>query len=536
MRDPLVLCGASAQDRGADRSFAQTNAAASTVPCHVEAIMTGPQRRTPDGEPVVSRLAWFTLAIASAAAFMVALEVTVISLALPDIQATFDGVGFATLSWIFNAYSIGVASLLLLSGWASDLLGRKRLFLIGMATFAVGSLGAGTAPSVGLLITARVVQSVGGALLFPSGLALILAVFPPARRQMAIGIWAATGGLAGAVGPSFGAFLIDVFGWRAVFLINVPVAVVAVVAGVRMLVESRAEVPNRRVDAVGVPLASLGVAALVVGIVQGRDWGWASPRVLAALIGGVVLFSLFIVRSRRHPAPLFDLGLLSIPSYRVGLGGALLFSAGFFGSWVLLPSFIQQWWEWSVLKTGLAVMPGSLIAACLSGPIGSVVDRFGHKRVVATGGMLGALGWLGFAVFMDSEPRFVVGLLVPNILLGLGMAVLFGMLVGASMRDVPPARYGMAGAGRTTTFQLAQSLGVAVGVAVVGRPVTAGAALSGYRVSWLLSAAMLAGVSVLFLAAYPGRVIGERPAVEPPAPADAASPNGRPNPIQLAPD
>ena len=462
---------------------------------------TAPVAAAPDVE--ISRLAWFTLAIASLAAFMVALEVTVISLALPEIQDGFAGVSIPTLSWIFNAYSIGVASLLLVSGWAADLFGRKRVFLTGMAIFAVGSLGAGTAQSVGFLIGARALQSIGGSMLFPSGLALVLSVFPPARRQMAIGIWAATGGLAGAVGPSFGAFLIDIFGWRAVFLINVPIAAAAVAIGPRLLVESRAEGVSRRVDVLGVPLASLGVGLVVFGIVQGREWGWGSLGVVSVLVVGIGMVSLFVLRSRRHPAPLFDLSLLRIRSYRVGLMGSLLFSAGFFGSWVLLPTFIQRWWGWSVLKTGFAVMPGSLIAAFLSGPIGSVVDRFGHKRVVAFGGLLGALGWAGFALFMDTEPRFILGLLLPNVLLGFGMAVLFGMLVGASMRDVPPNRYGMAGAGRTTTFQLAQALGVAVGVAVIGQPVSAAGALSSYRTAWLLSAAMLAGVSVVFLLAYP---------------------------------
>lgn len=451
----------------------------------------------------VPRAAWITLGIASTAAFMVALEVTVISLALPEIEDGFPGVTSSTLSWIFNAYSIGVAALLLVAGWAADLYGRKRLFLTGMAIFAAGSTAAGLAPSVELLITARVVQSIGGSMLFPSGLALILAAFPPARRQMAIGIWAATGGLAGAVGPSFGAFLVEAFGWRAVFLINVPVAAVAVGLGPRLLAESRVDGAARHVDVIGVPLASLGVGALVFGIVQQGEWGWGSPGVLAALVGGVALFAAFIVRSRRHPAPLFDLGLLRERSYAVALVGSLFFSAGFFGSWVLLPTFIQRWWDWSVLETGLALMPASLIAAVLSGPIGSVVDRFGHKRVVAAGGLLGAAGWAGFALLIDTEPNLVIGLLIPNVLLGLGMAVLFGMLVGASMRDIPPHRYAMAGAGRTTTFQLAQALGVAVGVAVIGRPATADAARSAYRAGWLLSAAMLAGVAVVFLLAYP---------------------------------
>ncbi len=463
---------------------------------------SGPTPVVGDGDVTVSRLAWFTLAIASLAGFMVAMEVTVISLALPEIQDAFSEASFSALSWVFNAYSLGVASLLLVAGWAADLYGRKRLFLLGMAIFAVGSLGSGMAPSIGGLIVARFVQSVGGAMLFPSGLALILAIFPPARRQLAIGIWAATGGLAAALGPSLGALLVEAFGWRAVFLINVPIAAFALVVGPRVLVESRATGVSRHVDVIGVPLASLGVGALVGAIIQGDEWGWTSPGVLGLVVVGLVLIGLFVHRSMHHPAPLFDLHLLTVRSYRVGLIGSLLFSAGFFGSWVLLPSFFQRWWGWSVLHTGLALMPSALISAVLSGPIGSLVDRVGHRRVVAAGGLLAALGWAGFALLIDTEPNLWV-LVLPNLFLGLGMAVLFGMLVGAAMRDVPGTRFGMAGAGRTTTFQLSQAIGIAVAVAVVGRPLTASAALSSYRTVWLLSAALLAGIAVVFLLLYP---------------------------------
>ncbi len=434
---------------------------------------------------------------------MAALEVTIISLALPLMQDSFAGVETATLSWVFTAYSIGIASLLLLSGWAADLFGRKRLFLTGMVVFALGSLGSGAAQSVAWLIAGRVVQAAGGAMLFPAGLALVLAVFPAAKRQMAIGIWAAIGGLAGAVAPSLGALLINIFGWRSVFLINVPVAIVATVAGSLVLHESRAETASRRVDMVGVPCASFGVGILVLGVTQGREWGWASPAVIGSLTASVGLITFFVFRSRRHSAPLFDLSLFAIRSYRVALIGALLFSSAFFGSWVLLPTFIQRWWHWSVLETGLAVMPSSIISAVLAAPIGLVVDRFGHRWMVALGGLFGAVAMAGFALFMTPEPRLWVGLLLPSVFLGLSMAILFAMLVGAAMREVPPERYGMAGAGRTTSFQLAQAVGVAVGVAVVGQPLTADAAMSSYRLNWWISAALFAALFVLFLVAYP---------------------------------
>jgi len=461
-------------------------------------------RSTPAVPESVTRNAWATLAIASAAAFMVALEITVISLALPDIQDAFANTSTSTLSWIFSAYSIGVATLLLVAGWASDLFGRKRLFLIGMSVFAMGSLLSGASQSIGMLIASRALQSVGGAMLFPSGLALVLAIFPPARRQMAIGIWAAMGGFAGSFGPSVGALLIQWLGWRAVFLINVPVAVLVVPIGMRVLVESRAEGANRNVDVIGAPLASLGVGALVLGISQGRDWGWGSPTIVASLVLAVVFTVAFVLRARRHPAPLFDLGLLRVPSYRVGILGSLLFSAGFFGSWVLLPTFIQRWWDWSVIKTGLALMPSSLISAVLSGPIGSRVDRFGHRRVVSIGAVLAASGMGCFALLMRTEVT-VWALIAGNVLLGLGMAVLFAMIVGAAMRDVPMHRYGMAGAGRTTAFQLAQALGVAVGVAVIGQPQSASAALRSYRANWTISAVLLVAIAALFLTSYPER-------------------------------
>ena len=221
-------------------------------------------------------------------------------------------------------------------------------------------------------------------MLFPCGLALVLAIFPLARGQMAIGIWAATGGMAGAFGPSVGALLIDAFGWRAVFLINVPVAIVAVLVGWRVLIESRAEGVSRKVDVLGVPLASLGVGALVLGIVQGRDWGWGSLQVIGALAASVVL-----IVGVRGPVPATTRRrcstsrLFRIRSYRMGLVGALLFSAGFFGSWVLLPTFIQRLWGWSVLKTGFALHAG---VGDRGHPVGP--DRLGRRplRPPAGGG------------------------------------------------------------------------------------------------------------------------------------------------------
>ena len=172
----------------------------------------------------VSRPAWLTLAVVSVAVFMVAMELTIIALALPKIRAALAGATPAALSWVVNAYSIVVAALLLLSGWLADRYGRKRVFRTGLALFALGSVAAGASTSIGMLIAARALQAVGGSMQYPAGLALLLDAFPRSRHQTAIGTWGAVGGLAAAVGPALGAVLIEAFGWRAVFYVNVPVA------------------------------------------------------------------------------------------------------------------------------------------------------------------------------------------------------------------------------------------------------------------------------------------------------------------------
>ncbi len=214
---------------------------------------------------------------------MVSLEITIIALALPEIREAFPEASDSTLSWILTVYNIGVASLLLLSGWWADKAGRKKVFLIGLTFFAIGSVIASVAPTVELLIVARGIQSIGGAIQYPAGLALLLPAFPAARRQTAIGIWGAMGALAAALGPSLGALLVDALGWRSIFAINVPVAIFALIVGRIWLEESVGEVPEGRVDLIGVPLASIGVGAIILGIVQAGEWGPGSPAQLATI-------------------------------------------------------------------------------------------------------------------------------------------------------------------------------------------------------------------------------------------------------------
>jgi EmrB/QacA subfamily drug resistance transporter len=448
------------------------------------------------------------LLVTSLVGFMVSLEITIIALALPEIREQFPDASESTLSWIITAYNIGVASLLLVSGWAADRYGRKRLFLLGLGIFALGSLASGFAPNAELLIVFRVLQSIGGAMQFPAGLALLLPAFPFERRQMAIGIWGAMGGLAAALGPPIGGVLVGIFSWRAVFLINVPIALFAMIAGRSWLVESVGETAGGqpmvdRVDLISIPLASLGVGVIILGIVQSESWGLFSPSTTAAMAVGLFLIALFVLRSRSHPAPLFDLGLFRLRSYWLGIIGTTAFVIGFFGFFVPFPTFIQEAWGWSPIKTGLALVPGPTLAAVLSPPLGRLADRVGNGPILAVGGVAGVVAMSLHLTLTGDEPSLLLGVILPGLFLGVAAGCSFAMSVGAVMRDVPAFRFGMAGAGRTTVFQLSVAVAIALAVAVVGRADTVVERVDAARNGWWLCLGFFAAQAVIFGLFFP---------------------------------
>ena len=461
----------------------------------------------------VPRSAWLTLGVVGVVVFMVAMELTIIALALPEIRASLNGATPAALSWVINAYSIVVAALLLLSGWLADRYGRRRIFRIGLLVFAVGSVAAGASQSIELLIAARALQAVGGSMQYPAGLALLLTAFPRSRHQMAIGTWGAMGGLAAALGPAIGALLVEAFGWRAVFFVNVPVALAALVVA-RVLTESTGEAIESRVDVIGVPLASLGVGAVILGIVQGDTWGWGSASTLTSFIAGGVMVTAFVMRSQRHPAPLFDLGLLRIRSFALGNLGSLFFALGFFALLVPLPSFIQDVWGWSVLKTGLAIAPGPIVSFLVSPQAGRLADRIGNAPILTVGSVCGAAGVGLLWMTISTEPS-LGRLLVGTLLVGVSAGTGFAQLMGAALSEVPVSRYAMATAGRTTFFQLSVALAIAVAFAVIGRPEGPAAGLAAYKTVWVVCAGGYLCNLVLFGIFYPRRRVPVRLPVDP---------------------
>ena len=452
----------------------------------------------------VPRSAWLTLAVVSVAVFMVAMELTIIALALPEIRAALAGTTPALLSWVVNAYSIVVAALLLLSGWLADRYGRRRVFRAGLVIFAAGSVAAGASVSIEMLIAARGLQAIGGSMQYPAGMALLLEAFPRSRHQMAIGAWGAMGGLAAAVGPAIGAGLIEAFGWRAVFYVNVPAALTALVVGAWALPRSPGQATRGEVDLIGVPLAALGVGAVILGIVQGETWGWGAPATLAAFAAGTLLVAAFSLRSRHHPAPLFDLDLLRIRSFALGNLGSLFFALGFFSLLVPLPSFIQDVWGWTPLETGLAYSVGPMVSFFVAPQAGRLADRIGNAPLLTAGSLCGMAGLLWLVLTISAEPS-LGRLLVATVLVGMSAGTGFSQLVGAALRDIPPERYAMATAGRTTFFQLSVAFAIAVAFALIGQPAGAAAAaeVAAYKNVWLMCAGGYLCNFVLFAFIYP---------------------------------
>ncbi len=246
---------------------------------------------------------WKVLVVTSVAVFMALLDVTIVNIAFPDIRGSFPRDSLGDLSWVLNGYNIVFAAALVPAGRLADRLGRKRFFVIGVVVFLVASVLCGVSGSVGMLVAARVLQAIGGAILTPTSLSLILPEFPVEQRATATALWTATGAVAAATGPSLGVVLVDWQGWRSVFFVNLLIGLPALLPARRLLRESRDTQVSGWPDVVGAILLALGVGALALAIVKGPESGWGSGRVLGAFAAAVVVLALFLVRSSRHPRP-----------------------------------------------------------------------------------------------------------------------------------------------------------------------------------------------------------------------------------------
>ncbi len=434
---------------------------------------------------------WATFAICAAGAYITTLDLSIVNVAFPEIMKAFPGVSRAHVAWVVTIYNIFFGSLLVIGGKTADRFGRKRIFQLGAATFGVGSLLAAVAPTLPLLVAGRAVQGLGGAFLTPATLGLLLGAFPPERRTQVVSMWGGIGALGVASGPSLGAALIELTNWRMAFAINVPVCLVSMLAGRRVLTESPRQASIARPDYLGAAMISLSLAGFALGVSQSEEWGWANPIVIASLVFAVVLVPLFVRRQRRHADPVLDLTLFEQRPFWVANLSTLCFGAGFAAVGLNNVLFLRQVWGWSVLHAGLATAIGPLVVAVLAPRTGKLATKIGFRPPLIAGPLVIAATMLTFNLTMDATPRLGLWLLL-SVGVGVGVALVIPVNSSAAVSTLPPHRFAVGGAVNNTARQVGSVIGVAVLVAILGQPTTpAEIEASHHRGWWLVTVSVL---------------------------------------------
>ncbi|WP_205696020.1 DHA2 family efflux MFS transporter permease subunit [Conexibacter sp. SYSU D00693] len=459
---------------------------------------------------------WKVLLVTSVGVFMALLDVTIVNVAFPDIEATFRDTPLTDLSWVLNAYNVVVAALLVPFGRLADRVGRRRMFYVGFWTFLAGSLASGAAPSAEVLIAARVLQAVGAAALIPSSLGLVLPEFAPDKRATATSVWAAVGAVAAATGPSLGGVLVDAAGWRWAFYVNVAFVVV-LVACRRLLREHRDTESAQRIDGIGAGLIATGVGALALGIVKAPDWGWGDTRVVAAWATAGVLLALLVRWSRRVDEPILEPELLQIRSFALANGAYFVFSLAFFSLLLANVLFLTSVWGYTVLEAGFAVSPGPLAAAVAAGVGGRLADRLGPRPVALAGTLVFGVACLLYRDLTGMAPDYLGHWLPAQLVSGVGIGLVFSGLTTAVVMDLPADRVATGTAVASCSRQVGAVLGIAGLVAIVGTPQSLQQAAERFDQAWLLMAvcafASIACVLPLARRVTAVEVERERPAV-----------------------
>ncbi|HEY3960820.1 MAG TPA: MFS transporter [Solirubrobacteraceae bacterium] len=427
---------------------------------------------------------WRVSLIVCVGVFMSSLDLFIVNIAFPAIGKHFGGASLASLSWILSGYAIVLAALLVPAGRWADAFGRKRAFLLGLGIFVAASTACALAPSVGFLIAARVVQAGGGALMLPTSLGLMLPEFGPHERHVAIGVWAATGGIAAAAGPPLGGLLVQA-DWRWVFLVNVPVGLLGLGFGLRTLIERR-EVGSGRPDVLGAGALIVAIGALVVAIVKGQEWGWDSLAILAPIAVSVMLLPSIWWRCKRHPAPIVDPEMLRVRSFGLAVAGSVLFFAGFGAMLLAGVLFLTSVWHEQVLTAGLMLFPGPAMATAFSVPSARLGARVGYRIPGVIGAVMFAAGSVWFITRTGNRPAFLTEYLPGSMIGGAGVGLVIPTLTGAGASSLPPERFATGAAVLTMGRQIGAALGVAVLVAVLG---TSTRNAADFHSAWLITVA-----------------------------------------------
>jgi EmrB/QacA subfamily drug resistance transporter len=409
---------------------------------------------------------WWTLGAMCFALFMIMIDNTVVNVALPSIQRDLHA-SLSSLEWTVNAYTLTFAVLMVTGGRLGDIFGRRRMFLFGVVVFGIASLVIGLSVNDTMLVGFRAVQGVGAAFMMPATLAIITQAFPAHQRGTAIGIWAGVSALALAIGPVVGGFLTESVSWRAIFFINPPIAVVAVAVTLFAAHESRDETVDRTVDFAGIGALTVGLTALVLGLVEGNAWHWDSGRIVGLFAVAVVGLVAFVVIELRHRAPMVDFAFFrNRTSAGVNLVGFII-SFAMFAQFFFMTMYMQNVLHYSPLQAGLRFLPMTLVIVVVGPVAGRLTDRVGPRPLMTAG-----LVVVAASIFIQS--RITIhsgyGLLLPGfVLMGAGMGLVMSPMSTAAMNAVDRTKAGAAGG----VLSMSRMVGSTFGVAVMGAIVTA---------------------------------------------------------------
>jgi EmrB/QacA subfamily drug resistance transporter len=414
---------------------------------------------------------WRVFFVVSAAVALASMDGGMVPILFNDIEKSFPDTAPTTLSWVFTAYTIGLAAFVVASGRLSDRTGRRRMFLVGGSIFVVGSAMCGLAPTAGVLIASRFVEGTGHALFTPSSLALILDVWPEHRRTTAIAAWVAVGGIASGIGPTVGALFVEVGDWRWAFFLNVVLGVFVLLRSRAVLRETEQRTDARLPDLVGSALLTVALGLLAMVIVEGQTWGWTDPKIVGGALACVVLGAGFALRSAHHPAPVLDIALLRRRTYRLSLLVSTLVTVSMMANLVMQAQFLQQAWHYSPLRAGLAVTPLPVLAG-LTAPFGGrLAERSGHRTIILVGVAMTTLGLLWYGLFTDATPDYFGEMLPGMVLAGIGTWGLgITMINAAAVTDMSTENFGVGTAVLQTGRQTGGILGVALFFGFFGTP------------------------------------------------------------------
>ncbi len=451
---------------------------------------------------------WLVLVLVCIAQFMVILDATIVNVALPSVQR---GLHFTPsgLQWIVNGYTLVFGGFLLLGGRASDLFGRQRLFVAGIAVFTLASLMNGLATSSGILIAGRVVQGFGAALVSPAALSIVTTTFAEGKeRTQALGIWSAIAAGGGAVGLVLGGVLTETLSWRWVFFINLPIGIAAALLSLRFVPNSRAEDEPETADVAGAVTVTAGLLVLVYAIVKAQAYGWGSGKTIGLFAAGVVLLAAFVAIERRSKAPLIKLGLLRLPSLAAGNLAMLFVASGLFSMFYFASLYLQEILHYSPIQGGLAFVPFTLGIVIGAGAAQQLIARFGIRAVMITGLVLGAIG-LSLFTQVTTHGSYLGGVFPGVMVASIGMGLAFVPLTLLATTNIATEDAGLA----SGLFNTSQQVGGALGLAILSTLATsrtghlladhvgaASAMTRGYHVAFGVGAVfLLAGIVVLLV-------------------------------------